>query len=444
MLVYSANWRAGTSESDGSADQYTQSSFTLTQTAGDSMSFRFYGTSIGVFGAKRSNHGNYEVQIDGTSYPTFNGQSPAAEFNQSLFSSNMDLGLHNLTIINEGSTFIDVDYVTFGTNIGNDDEDLIVNTFQDTHPSFTYTPPSAWTTPAMVGTFQGGSGHATSQPSAKGTLTFQGDAIALYGPVGPNSTLAYSVQVDNGSPSLYSANKQFYRSQQMLFYAGNLGVGQHSLQIQLGSTASGEFAIDYANVYTTPSLGGSFLGVSPASTSNHLPPGTVAALAITTTLAILASLLCIYLFWRQRFELLHYSPETPSKSKKSFEIPAVVQPFVLSSAMERSLGSEGHTGPSEAPSQLSSQLPRTSIYNSTFHAPLSTVRPPSEGMSSNSGYYGSSVQAAGVLTLVNAEGETGYRGAEKAGDLSQQRFDQPSGGHHPPPEYSQNPNGILV
>jgi hypothetical protein len=416
------------------------------------MSFRFFGTSIGVFGAKRSNHGDYDVQIDGTSYPTFNGQSPTSEFNQSLFSSNMDLGLHNLTIINEGSTFFDIDYVTFETNIGNDDEDLIVNTFKDTHPSFTYTPSSAWTTPALVGTFQGGSGHATSQPSSQATFTFQGDAVALYGPVGPNSTLAYSVQVDGGSPSLFSANKQFYRPQQMLFYTGNLGAGQHSLQIQLSSTSSGEFAIDYANVYTTPSLGGSFLAVPSTS---HLPPGTLAALAITTTLAILASLLCFYLFWRQRFELLHYSPAIPSKS----ESPAVVQPFVLSSAMERSVGSGGRTGPSEAPSQMSSHLQLTSIYTSappsTFRAVApSTVGALSEvGTGSNSGYDVSSVQASGVLSSANAHEDI------KVGDLSQeydsqQRFDQPSAAssqyvglpsavHHPPPEYSRNPDGTM-
>lgn len=79
--------------------------------------------------------------------------------------------------------------------------------------------------------------------------------MALYGPVGPNSTSVYSIMIDNQTPSAFSANKVFYRPQQVLYFAANLGSGQHSLQIQpLGPT--GEFAIDYATVYSAPSLGG--------------------------------------------------------------------------------------------------------------------------------------------------------------------------------------------
>lgn len=85
-------------------------------------------------------------------------------------------------------------------------------------------------------------------------LSLLGDAIALYGPVGP-SAASYTVQVDSGNPMLYAANRVVYRSQQVLFFASNLGTGVHSLRVQTPS-ASGELAIDYATVYTTRSLGG--------------------------------------------------------------------------------------------------------------------------------------------------------------------------------------------
>ncbi|KAF8971163.1 hypothetical protein BDZ97DRAFT_1651486 [Flammula alnicola] len=263
MLVYSENWRAGTSETDSSLDQYTQSSFILTQTVGATLSFKFYGTSIQIAGAKRSNHGNYQIQLDGGSVSTFNGESDTAVFNQTLYSSSVTLGSHQLTVTNAGgsstaNSFLDLDYVAFQTSVGKDDENLIVNTFQDTHPSFIYTPSSSWDViPDTVGAFSGSSGHATRDPSAAAKFTFQvSDAVALYGPVGPNNSLSYSVQVDGGSPSIFSAEKQFYLPQQLLFCAGNLGAGQHSLQIQTGSSGTGELAIDFANVYTTPSLGG--------------------------------------------------------------------------------------------------------------------------------------------------------------------------------------------
>lgn len=82
--------------------------------------------------------------------------------------------------------------------------------------------------------------------------------MGLYGPVGPNGASVFSVQVDGGTPTNSTTNKQFYRPQQLLYYAGNLGSGGHTLKIQFGSSnGSGQaLAIDYAEVYTTPSLGG--------------------------------------------------------------------------------------------------------------------------------------------------------------------------------------------
>jgi len=80
--------------------------------------------------------------------------------------------------------------------------------------------------------------------------------VTLYGPVGPNAATVYLVTIDNGTTSSYSANKQFYKSNQILYTTSGLGRGIHSLQVKLGGNSDGELAIDYANVYTTKSLGG--------------------------------------------------------------------------------------------------------------------------------------------------------------------------------------------
>jgi len=82
--------------------------------------------------------------------------------------------------------------------------------------------------------------------------------VGLYGPVGVNGAAAFSVQVDGGTPMNSSTNKQFYRPQQLLYYGSNLGSGVHTLKIQFGSSSGSNqaLAIDYAEVYTTPSLGG--------------------------------------------------------------------------------------------------------------------------------------------------------------------------------------------
>jgi len=79
--------------------------------------------------------------------------------------------------------------------------------------------------------------------------------VALYGPVGPDCG-PYSVSLDGNTPTNYSATKQFYRPQQMLYQASNLGGKEHKvlIQSQVGGYSAMYFAVDYAMVYTTPSL----------------------------------------------------------------------------------------------------------------------------------------------------------------------------------------------
>lgn len=65
----------------------------------------------------------------------------------------------------------------------------------------------------------------------------------------------FSVSVDGGSSSKYSANKQFYTPQVLLYHVDNLGAGTHNIKVAYNPITSGEaLAIDYANVFTTPSI----------------------------------------------------------------------------------------------------------------------------------------------------------------------------------------------
>lgn len=95
--------------------RYSQSSFTLTQKASASLSFSFNGTGVQIYGAKRSNHGIYQISIDATTYPQVNGSvsDQPGQFQTSLFSTVALInGLHNVTMTNLGSTFLDVDFVS--------------------------------------------------------------------------------------------------------------------------------------------------------------------------------------------------------------------------------------------------------------------------------------------------------------------------------------------
>ncbi|KAG5643448.1 hypothetical protein DXG03_000921 [Asterophora parasitica] len=123
-----------------------------TQTPNASASFTFNGTSVQIFGAKRGNHGPYSVLVDNTTYPTADGAAPdPGEFQQSLFAiDGLKMGRHEVTIVNQGNTFLDVDFVRQG--------------------------------------------------------------ISLYGPVSPDGA-TYSVQLDGASARSFTANKALYKSQ---------------------------------------------------------------------------------------------------------------------------------------------------------------------------------------------------------------------------------------
>ena len=105
-------------------------------------------------------------------------------------------------------------------------------------------------------------GRVSSQAGARMMFKFEGDAVALYGPVGPKGA-AYEVaiNIDNALPNNYTTNKPVFRPNMILYQATNLGRGNHEITLSVlpGNDSSGEsnmFSIDYAQVFSTPSLGG--------------------------------------------------------------------------------------------------------------------------------------------------------------------------------------------
>lgn len=91
---------------------YSESSFQATETRGASASFSFYGTQVTIYGAKRSNHGTYEVTLDGEATGAQNGFAMPDEFLRVLYSANVAKGPHNVTITNMENRWMDVDAVS--------------------------------------------------------------------------------------------------------------------------------------------------------------------------------------------------------------------------------------------------------------------------------------------------------------------------------------------
>jgi len=241
-------------------ERYSESSYMKTNVSQASVSFSFYGNGVQIFGAKRQNYSSYQISINSKTYPTAAASSSdyQGDFQASLFSTiALPVGYHNVQMTNMEQKTLDLDFITWQTPVGSDDGVITVITSQDSEPSFDYIPPSEWSSNVPdPGMFSGGSGHVTYTAGASVKFSFEGSAVQLYGPVGPNCA-PYSVSLDGASPLNYSPNKPFYRSQQVLFQASHLADGAHSITIQseTGTNSTIFFAIDYVQVFSTSSSG---------------------------------------------------------------------------------------------------------------------------------------------------------------------------------------------
>ena len=82
-----------------------------------------------------------------------------------------------------------------------------------------------------------------------------GPVVEIFGPVGPQGA-PYSVQLDNGYATNYSSSNPIYHPQTILFQAANLSSGAHTVRLtsEAWNNSALTLGIDYAQVYSTPSL----------------------------------------------------------------------------------------------------------------------------------------------------------------------------------------------
>jgi hypothetical protein len=93
----------------------------LTRINGGTASLSFNGTGITILGAKRANHGQYQVRVDGATSPPQNGSLEVEQFQTVLFEThNLAQGKHDVSIINmtPNNQFLDIDLVSDLSGVG--------------------------------------------------------------------------------------------------------------------------------------------------------------------------------------------------------------------------------------------------------------------------------------------------------------------------------------
>ncbi|KAJ7157847.1 hypothetical protein C8R43DRAFT_1105698 [Mycena crocata] len=304
-------WTEGSAAADSLASSYSNNgTFTLCTAQGSSATFTFNGTQVFIFGAKRFNHGPYSVTLDGT--PTlFDGFSQDPIFGPLFVSDVLKQALHTVTLTNEvtnpNNPFLDLDFITWTTATTDNGQ---TKTVEDTADGFTYQPSTSWSTDLstlLLSGFSGNNGHVTSTAGASVTISFSGDIITVFGPVGPKIA-SYTVKTDGSTGITFNGTKQAYNPQVALYAASGLGAGQHTVEIISQPAVAGQLlAIDYVQVspssaaVTTSGDSSSPTGSGEKKQSSIGPAvgGAVAGIAI---LAILAFLIFFFLRRRRRRE----------------------------------------------------------------------------------------------------------------------------------------------
>nr|GAT60481.1 predicted protein [Mycena chlorophos] len=311
-------WSEGTASDDPLAGDYFDGTFTLCTTQGSQASFTFNGTQVYVFGAKRSNHAPYSVSLDGET-SNFNGFSQNAIFSTLYVSPVLTSGLHTVSVTNERNdnnlTFLDIDRIIWTTDASDGGES---NTIEDTATGFAYSPASAWSTDLTdnkLSGFSQNNGHVTATSGASATLTFTGDHVEIFGPIGPTIS-RFTVSLDGANTGTFNATKENYIAQAPLFAASGLSSGKHTLKLTSDPADAGQLlAIDFAQVAAgtagaggssskTNSSGSSPTGAAGASSSSKkssaVGPAVGGAIGGIAVLALLGVLFFCFLRRRRR------------------------------------------------------------------------------------------------------------------------------------------------
>jgi hypothetical protein len=229
-----------------------------------------------VYGAKRGNHGQYEVAcacvlvlllvvgfrfahascfglqlVDDGAPWTGNGTAVPDTFQTLLYGiSNLTLGSHTLTLTNKPTdsnhTWVDIDYVIFADGLPDNTPTFVADI---EGAGFEYFPDiSHWERANDNNTF-GGSIWRTQSNDGSIKLTFNGEAVALYGRTGSsNAHTSAALMISILLPRVILC---WTADQQILCYANNLDKDvEHTLHVfnqPNGSKAWLE--VDYARIW---------------------------------------------------------------------------------------------------------------------------------------------------------------------------------------------------
>ncbi|CAK5281331.1 unnamed protein product [Mycena citricolor] len=292
----SGAWRDASSNDTASLG-YFGNTYHSTNTTGATVTINFNGTGIEIYGAHRPEYGSYSMTMDGQSMGETSAASSAVQAQQLLGSATeLANGPHTAVITSNGSG-MDIDWVNLLTQVGVVGSTMTTSLVDDADPRVNYA--GKWQT-NNLNTYMNNTLHYSSTAGSAASLSFSGNAVAIYGTVSPDhANIQVSIDGQSQMVNTQASSISALHPQTLLYYSNGLDSSQHTLIITNPGQQSGTgpfIDLDAVAVYSAtapPTVSGAAPNALNDSANRH--GSKIGALSRTAFVGILAGILSLVL-----------------------------------------------------------------------------------------------------------------------------------------------------
>jgi len=276
-----------TPSTDALVASYSGRSLHTTSAQGATATIHFNGTGISILGGRRTNYGTFTMSVDGQTIASGDGNSAHDSVNHLLGSaSSLVDGPHIAVLTNTGGAPIDIGSVNVRTQASSSTVKMTTTTYDDVDPSIQYLPSASAWNQNQNQAFMNGTLHFTSTPGASASISFLGDAVAVYGTMAPDHANV-QITVDGRLNTFTGGAGGFVSSlhpQVLLYYANNLGSQLHVLAMaSVSRQGAGPFMdIDAITVFASET---SSSNNNPSDIESSAPAASASSSAPSSTAA---------------------------------------------------------------------------------------------------------------------------------------------------------------
>ncbi|KAJ7130853.1 hypothetical protein C8R43DRAFT_1025207 [Mycena crocata] len=324
---------------DASADDlaglaYSGNNLHSTTAQGATATINFNGTGISIFGGRRPSYGRYTMSIDGQTVVESTATIGEILVQQLLAAATgLPNGPHTAVLTCTG-VGMDIDWVNLETRIGSAGSTTTSIVYDDAAPELNYA--GAWETSDNPA-YMNGTLHYSQAAGSAASLSFSGNAIAVYGTVSPDhanvqiSIDGKTTMVNGGS----TANAALH-AQTLLYHANDLDTSQHTLIITNPGQQDGTgpfIDLDSITVYSASVMGNSAGATEPTpstisnqasnQSSSGLSKGGMIGIATGVVLLILVllGLVAFLVVRRKKRKDRAMEPKTPVDAELPLQGP---------------------------------------------------------------------------------------------------------------------------